>query len=234
MKICVLGNSHAASLKLGWDLISDKYKNYQLTFFASRGDLLSGLKREGNRLIPAEGVPRLKADIEYTSDGLSCVDLSVYDVYITYGLNFQIPLLDSRLSSSVINQTLLDVYLSSLNFYVINLIREGSPSPIYVGHNPQRCNIKKQNQIKNVVTYSKTVECISQLIDVPNVHVVQQPRDTFSNEWNTKKEYSIGSRRLDVGDRLSNELHPENDNGHMNEYFGSLWLTSFFEQLHKK
>ena len=53
MKICVLGNSHIASLKNGWDRVGQKYPDIELVFFGARGAGLDGLELDGKALVAA-------------------------------------------------------------------------------------------------------------------------------------------------------------------------------------
>ena len=52
MKICILGNSHSAAIKYGWDKFGKKKLECNVTFFASDGRTLQkGLKINRDLLI---------------------------------------------------------------------------------------------------------------------------------------------------------------------------------------
>jgi hypothetical protein len=229
MKICVLGNSHVASLKKGWDSIQADNQKYQLTFFASRQKGLAGLKLDNGVLVPS--TPSLLNDISYTSGGMEEIPLDEYDVFLLYGLGLSMPILDTRLSTAVIQQTCNDIFNQALSFKIAKLIRSASNSTIYIGHNPLRSMGKIVSPRVNKFDYKEVLGFMSSAVDIADAILIDQPFVTLINDWNTKEEYSIGSTRLDVGDKISNQSHPDNDMEHMNGDFGKLYLDSFFQRL---
>ncbi len=81
-KVCVIGNSHVAALKLGWPEIQAQFPRVELTCFASAGLSVAYEVSDGKLVCPD---PRIKQRLAYTSqtDG----DIRpVYDVYILCGL----------------------------------------------------------------------------------------------------------------------------------------------------
>jgi hypothetical protein len=54
---------------------------------------------------------------------------------------------------------------------------------------------------------------------------------TLGNNRNTHSRFSKESKRLDIGDNLDSELHPTNENIHMNDVYGAIWLKSFLSRL---
>lgn len=229
MKICVLGNSHVASLKKGWDSIQTDNQKHQLSFFASRQNGLAGLKLNNGTLVPT--TPQLLNDISYTSGGMKDIPLNEYDIFLLYGLGLSLSVLDTRLSTAVIQQTCIDIADRVLSFRIAKLIRSASHSKIYIGHNPQRSMDKNARPRANKFDYKETFAFMSSAIDVVDTVLVDQPLVSLANGWNTKEEYSIGSTRLDVGDKISNQLHPDKETEHMNGDFGKLYLDSFFQRL---
>jgi len=67
MKLCIIGNSHLAAIKLGWDQVGAEFPWLQPQFFGARADALLDLHAEGGRLVPA--TPDLAAKIAYVSGG---------------------------------------------------------------------------------------------------------------------------------------------------------------------
>jgi len=230
MKICILGNSHAASLKLGWDEISPYHPDKQLTFFASRQKGLKSLALVKNKLVPQTEV--LKKNISFTSGGLNHVDLDEYDLFVTYGLGLPIPSFDKNYSSSVVKQTCLDLFSQSINGKICSIIRQASMKPIYVGHNPQKAALSARPEFRtNNLNYLQTLNLMNKAIFVTGAVIVQQPEETLINHWHTDLRFSVGSTRLDVGDKISGQSHPDHDFGHMNNDFGKLWLEALFRLI---
>lgn len=229
LRICILGNSHAACLKEGWDRMANKYPHLQLTFFAARRDLLKGLHRTGNVLLP--DTPGLARNLAFTSNGEEQVDLENYDIFLLQGLGLHLPGLDSRLSQAVLRQTHRDILHRSLSLALCKLIREASEAPIYLGHNPQ-----KAGQMANPqrLPYRAAWALMQAELPAASAVLLEQPAETLVNDWHTRNELSRGSTRLDVGDRISGAPHDDEDNEHMNADFGCIFLEHFFKLLKTK
>ena len=86
VRVCVLGNSHLAAAKAGWDLIASRYPGHALTFFGAPRNIMKDLVREGGRLVPRS--EKLLQKIRRSSGGLDAVELAEYDVFVLYGLQF--------------------------------------------------------------------------------------------------------------------------------------------------
>ena len=86
MKICVLGNSHLASMKTGWDLVRDATPEYELTFFGAPKAMMDDLFLEGNALMP--GTEKLKRKLAMFSEGSESIDLDAFDAFVVVGLQF--------------------------------------------------------------------------------------------------------------------------------------------------
>jgi hypothetical protein len=229
LRLCVLGNSHAAALKTGWDDIKSGFMQCQLTFFASRGIGLAGLVLNGCRLVPSS--PECLKDIAFTSAGKDAIGLDEYDVFVVYGLGLGLPRFDQRYSSAVVGEGRADLLMRSLNTRIARLIRSASAAPICIGHAPQSATVDDRKTANNELTYYEVLERMQQAINIENAHLIAQPAESLVNGWHTKAKYSKGSTRLDVGDHISNEVHPNSDMMHMNAEFGALYLRSLFQQL---
>jgi hypothetical protein len=86
MKICVLGNSHLASMKTGWDLVRDTTPEYELTFFGAPKAMMDDLSLEGNALVP--GTDKLRRKLSMFSEGSESIDLDSFDAFVVVGLQF--------------------------------------------------------------------------------------------------------------------------------------------------
>lgn len=229
-RICMLGNSHIASLKNAWTKIGSTHPDYELVFFASRQEGLSALRLEGNTLIPSS--EETARDIRFTSGGRSTIELDEYDAFVTYGLLLSLPSLDRRLSSAVLRRSIVDGISNTLNIRLCKTIREGSRKPVFIGHNPLRATPDPRLELRaNMLDYHQLVDVVNSAIEIENASLISQPEQTIVHGWFTRGEYSRGSTRLDVGDNASNAPHPDNDYDHMNEAFGTLWLQSLFRRM---
>lgn len=228
-RICVLGNSHAASLKEAWDQLAVQSAAFDLTFFAAYRDQLSGLNRADNLLIPAN--EKLAAHLTYTSGGRPHVDLDAYDGFLLYGLGLSIPQLGRDLSLAVRRRCCHDVLAGSLCARVASLIRAHTGKPVYAGHEPQRAFREKERLTVEHLGYEATFDIMKDAARDQGIVLLPQPLETLVDDWGTAHRFSDGSTRLDVGNATSGELHPPREREHMNGAFGALYLRQFFDAL---
>lgn len=91
-RLCVIGNSHVAAYKLGWDALAaagdDTCSTLTPTFFGAPRDGVRHIEREGEYIVPtrkdvAESFARL-------SNGREQIGLAEYDAFLLVGLNVSI------------------------------------------------------------------------------------------------------------------------------------------------
>lgn len=225
MRLCVLGNSHVASLKLGLEKFPAGQRKVEMVFFASRGVALGALRLEGNRLVPSN--ENLARAIAHTSGGKSEVVLDEYDAFLVYGLGFRLPRVGRQLSSAVRAHVCHDAATQSLNHRICMLLRSGTDKSIHVGHDPQEAAVERNSQPSENLSYQAVFEQTKGLLLRDRLNLVAQPQATFADGWCTLPKFSAGSTRLDIGDEKSNEVHKDEDNKHMNGEYGRIWLDSF-------
>ena len=225
MKICVIGNSHVAAIKRAWDEVSCDHPSHELYFFASPGSHLQQLELVGSDLVPkAKG---LAENFAFTSGDKTKIELDIFDIFLICGLDFEIPLLDMRLSRAVLDQTCQDLFTSSLNSVICNLIRKQSKKHIYIFHNPQPARADPDpTLINNKLLYRQVTKIIAENLQIPDAMILLQPDESLQDLWHTFPKFTKGSTRL-----LSNQQHPEFEIRHMNKDFGILWLTKFFNEI---
>lgn len=229
MRICILGNSHAASLKTAWDELAPSHPDKELVFFAARSGGLRDLALQGQTLLPT--TESLAQAISYTSGGRAGIELRDYDLLVTYGLALNLPALDRRCSGAVLRQACSDLFCDSLNGHLTRTIREATDKPLYVGHSPQPAAGPEDAGRSDVLLgYRPVWELVAAAAAVHGARVMPQPDDTFADEWFTEAKFSVGSTRLDIGDRISGKPHPSSDRAHMNKAFGKRWLEHLFRQ----
>ncbi|MEJ5992463.1 hypothetical protein WG902_20855 [Ramlibacter sp. PS3R-8] len=226
MRICVLGNSHVASLKLGLEKLPGGRQKFTMEFFASRASAMEGLRLENKRLVPRN--ENLARAISHTSGGKREVVLDDYDAFLVYGLGFRLPVVETQLSAAVQRQACRDTAVGTLNFHLCSLLRQATNKPVYVGHDPQEAEGRKRRAVNRSLPYGGVYDLTKDALRGEDLRLVQQPRRTFANDWFTRPEFSAGSTRLDIGDAKSNELHKDVDNKHMNGDFGRIWLEESF------
>ncbi|MEM7213092.1 MAG: hypothetical protein AAF479_14585 [Pseudomonadota bacterium] len=160
LKLCVLGNSHLASMKSGWDQIETQYTDMVLTFFGAPKAMMDDLSLDGNSLVP--GNEKLKGKLKMFSDGSESIDLDAYDAFVINGLQFgprrlaqlyrthrslsfewREPLKDlapmssreepvTMISERLFNDALVAGLTDTMAIRIIDMIRDVTEKPIYL------------------------------------------------------------------------------------------------------
>jgi len=237
MKICIIGDSHTGALKRAWDNnFSSLERNvFDINFFASGGLGMAGLKLDGKKLLPSNDI--LKEKMKFTSNGHTCIDLTVYDFFLIYGLR-AMPYFTGGVfySDIVIGESIKDNYTNSLFFEILKMVRQVVDKKIFIGHcpllanknkdeNEERLNIDLSNQYINGISLAN-----KRLFNLYGSELLAQPTETIAKDGRyTHSRFSKGSKRLDLAG--IGQPHPENDNFHMNDEFGKLWLELFLKKI---
>jgi hypothetical protein len=227
MRICIMGDSHVGSLKRGWDNIYDVYPDKEIVFFAHRANGLNDLIVRDGKLVPNNG--ELAKALEFTARGKAEIDPVEYDVFIIYGVGANVNFTFNSLfySKAVIRRSLNDFVENTLSFNLLKKLRAVTNKTIFIGHAPLRAAIQTLPDTKPA-DYLSRVRLINEVVYAPlHSELVLQPINTIVNGNSTHSDFSKGSKRLAVGDGYDNEFHPEDDNDHMNDIFGAIWLKEF-------
>ena len=222
IRLCAFGNSHLASLKSGWESLRPSAPDVSVTFFGSRQMGLNGLCVQDGRLVPDS--ERLQKDIAFTSGGLTAVDPTDYDVFMIYALSFLPPQLpsDGAFSAGFIEACCNECFETSLAYKLGKRLRSISDKRIIIAHTSLNAG---HAEIRALGDYSTIEPCLRKAVAERGFEFVAQPPVTISERQFTKLEYSVGSRRLDIGDAVSNHLHPRSDLEHMNGDYGRLLMS---------
>ena len=231
MKLAIIGDSHTGAWKLAWDRIADAHADFDLTFFAARGQKTLGLQVDAGKLVADDDA--LRKSITHTSGGMEQIDPHLFDAFVVCGLlTIKVSLVDApQYSSGLYKQMLADVLTASANYKIALKIRKITDKPIYICHRPLPIPQEgREGFIRD--TYAQRIEMLNDFAqrDI-DARVVAQAEQTIVDERHTLKAFSIGSRRLDVGSASSGTLHEPEDRTHMNEDFGVIALENLFATL---
>lgn len=227
-RLIVIGNSHVACLKQGWDRIRNESHDIDIVFFAHRGDKIGDLRPKGQSLIaPNED---LKSALAFTSGGKDTIEFSDADLVLLYGLRLRIPFdTGCKYSEQVQNQALKDQVKRSLCLKFIRKIRAISDIKVLVGHDPLPASGHDRPGTKQ--QYLDRIKAMNDLMFAPlNAELIHQPIQTVESGFQTNPKYTSNSTRLAIGRRIDNERHPDKDIRHMNAAFGELLLTQLFKK----
>lgn len=88
-RICIIGNSHVAALKLAWSNRPPKLQDgVALTFFSAQNKMMVRIRPQGSKLV--SGSEELAEKLRYTSGGQDTIRLKDYDAFVLAGSGFGI------------------------------------------------------------------------------------------------------------------------------------------------
>ncbi|MDL4861706.1 hypothetical protein NPJ88_005125 [Halomonas elongata] len=232
MKICVIGNSHVASIKRGLEEL--KGSNFEVDFFADRGARLRELKVDGGVLRSEdEDVRRV---LEYTSGGKGEIRGDEYDIFVLYGLYAKGLLIkeEAFFSEEVVKQTVKDHVASTTSFDILLKLRKITKKKVFIGHDPFPA---AEKVVDNTISrdYVFGMEKLNRFLYSPlNCEIISQPSETVVNKFYTDPTFSKESSRLNIGEGMEGRVHPESEKKHMNSEFGKLWLEKLLKNINKQ
>jgi hypothetical protein len=227
-RVCVLGDSHCGALKRAWDRMASRHAGVMITFFCQRALGLSGLIVAGEELVPDS--QELADTLRFTSEGKDRVVPRDYDVFLIYGLGAIVGSFcsDTFYSRAVVTAALRDLVHPSLSFILLMRLRQLSDKPVFVGHPPLPLAGNVATDRCGSTAYPDRIRLMNLLLYEPlRTRLLPQPPVTIARGEFTDARFSRGSRRLAVGSHDDDELHSDDDNVHMNDEFGSIWMTEF-------
>lgn len=117
-RICLLGNSHLAAAKLGWDQVANRFPDFDLDFFGfapgTSARFEAHLEVVDRSLVAA--TPKIQRGFRLTAGGRTRIQGADYSAFVTFGLGFSGPSFAAR--SICANHRLFD-YAES-DTYVIS------------------------------------------------------------------------------------------------------------------
>lgn len=230
MRLCVIGNSHLAAIKQGWDQVGADFPWLKPQFFGARADALLDLQAQDGRLVPAND--DLAAKLAHTSGGDAEIDPSRFDAALLVGMNY-IPTMpqDARLSQAVRAVAARVAFDATLSGHVFAQLRKVAPGlPVHVLPNPLR---RKASRAKAdpvaVVPYAVRLADFRLGLGAGPVQVAGQPPETIVDDLYTADSYGIGAIALDQG--RGSRAKDDDDVSHMNADYGTLFLRQWLPTI---
>jgi hypothetical protein len=243
-RICVIGNSHLAALKLGWDAIKPEFSGIDLTFFGSAGAHIRELTVADGLLITTDRV--LLRSMQDLSGGLSQIDPGCYDRFLVCGMEFSVSQVmrvaakfrpesharDNRhpISDECFRLSVIGCLRESLMIQTVEKLRQITDKPIAALPTPMRSDEDQRPVLRHIQTNGDDEKIAAAFTDAArhvatefNVRLFLQPGDTLANCLQTKAVYRQGSVRLRAG---LNVESAQGDYRHMNKAYGELVLRS--------
>ena len=253
MKICVLGNSHLAAFKLGWEKIAGDYPDVSVDCFGLGRNTFRHTELKDGAIVPTK--PELVEKMKLFSGGHASIPVAKYDAFVVVGLLAGMIRLmrylpghgiagemedRPQIVSYEMMQDAWDEYVNSTPMpHLIGLLREVSDAPILHFMRPLRSSaiLDEDN------TRAQFFRSMAASGDMPyanallarlmephlNGHMIAipQPEETTVGGVLTDKRYSVGSTLL----RDEGTEHGDDDVSHMNADYGAVCMAQALETL---
>lgn len=252
MKIGVIGNSHIAAFKLGWEEIKAEYPGIDMTFFGSPTTSMRFFRVEDNCLLPTNDT--LRENLRWTSGGYEHIPGGM-DAYIAVGMGFSfVHLMDllknhrppseydpsdasqQLISESFFHSAMEGTLKNSNALKLIAQIRQISAAPmVYVPNPYSTTDVLDSDRYRHfhsrpirdrVFDYYR--DGLNEMVSGASVRVIEQPDDTIADRMFTTSRYSKGSIKLKRG---MSSPHNGDDYFHMNAAFGATSLRDVLRVL---
>lgn len=225
MKICILGNSHAAALKHGWVRVESEYPDIGIDIFSMTGQKLAQLELAGHSLALAVNSKENFRSFPATAGDV--INLKSYDGFILHGLGLRVnPISDAAFSRSCRECAVVDAAKVTALWKILCDIRKVSDVKILVGHNPLKAALEVQSHgpSPDYGLYLDVLNerCFSDLTST----VVAQPNTTIVNGCMTDPRYNTDVVSMVKDDTKGNGVRHKDPN-HMNPAFGVEMMRQF-------
>jgi hypothetical protein len=223
MKICVIGNSHLAALKAGWEDIRAEYPHIDVTWFDAKSRQLAGLEVRGGALVPMRD--DLREMMQYTSAGKDRIEAG-YDCYFVVGCElsfYKLVLLVQESEGIADAEAVSGTSRAAMIAYQLRKITDGPVAVLPVPYSSQLAAEDAygwtggEEALVNLdVLYRGTLR------DLGREHGFKpllQPERTIRNTVFTKVQFRLGGDTLQL-----KKASGRNDGLHMNARFGAMYL----------
>ena len=242
IRLLLIGNSHLAAPKLGWDEIADQYPEVRCDFFGGPANWIEGAVFE-------HGVIKVTAassaeKVAKVTRGRTSVEVDGYDAIAFIGMRFGLaPYMRqlSRLtlhdlgpadqtfrivSKSCLRQMLSDILADTPAFRWSSMIAEASGKPVFLIPQPfsSEARVEHDPALRRHPNFKAQAagwlaafqSAARTLTEAKGLTLIEQPASTVAFPGFTRAELSRGSVRLqDVSAK-----HAELEFNHMNKTYG--------------
>ncbi len=222
MRICIVSNSHLASLKLGWDAIRTRFPEIEIVFFGSPAGSIHRTRLINGKL--ASETPEVRQSFMLTSGGSAEIDPQDFDTFLFYGLSLLVPRLEFGISKAVRQLVARSIASASMALKMAKDVRSVSEKPIWLGHVPLPSLPLKTAESRVMTAYEASVATLDAVINLPQTMLLRQPPETLNDELTTLTQYSIGAVKLLSMYEAGGHKLFRHDTKHMNGDFGAMWL----------
>lgn len=244
-RLCIIGDSHTAALKFGWDEIRDRHPDVDVTFFAAPGGQTGDIVLRDGALVGR--TPKIRERFTVASGGRDSIVLRDYDRFalVAMGIGLRTVLnlytrhrLDSHrgypapmIASPMLFRELARAALRQANATRLReLITTQTDAPICHVPEPLPSEDLAKTEaydasLRAIFTGGFSDDCariygrLLAEIRADGTRVVTQPKETMRTLSTTRREYSVGSARV-VG-----RQHGNDECLHMNALYGEKLMS---------
>lgn len=241
MKVCIVGNSHIASLKFARDALAGNHM--EISFFGAPNTFFIKLEFVGGLLV---GPQEIESKLLRVSDGmLKALDPRDFDAILFHGGDFALHLLvasihkvvsrhDAHFSEAFLDRGIGTWLEQRTLFQWACMARQVSPGTRIL-LSPRPCPaVEVLEQRPGWAWDHMSVEfrqgvwrrCV-EFSRERGIELLLQPEETLSDSQYTDPAFTISSRRL----LDSSNAHEPSDVAHMNEKYGAAVLAALEERL---
>lgn len=250
-RICIIGDSHVAAFKNGWDRIAPRYPHVEMSYFAKASTALMDmthddtwitLKRARDRRFLSEAFGYRKLDTSRI-DCFLCVGMmesshALIKMQAEHKLARQCSFGRQYVSEAAYLAAYKDIFETSVLKHVVQELSQLDIETAFVTLDPRPSAEILQLERWSTPVYdavisegvgrqlSGLVENFMQSVLPAGFSYLPPPHGTLLENVLTKQEFSSGSARLHW-----DKEHKSTDVKHMNAEYGMRVLTSMFESL---
>lgn len=238
--ILVIGNSHIASLKNGWELIKDEYHSqFSLSFLGARRDGIATLQTDQGILYSNDKTVTNSFVYTFGQETVNLTELAP-DAILMYGMNMYFPhrfiaeCRQNSYSTAVQRVAFQDMLKHTWAYQIIAKIKKIYTGRVFASI-PFRAGNADEKMTDGDGAYpleELNIFANAYFFNTIGIEYITQPISTLNlSTMATLVKYSKGSTRLAVGFENDNEQHSTRDTVHMNADFGALFLRDLFVRL---
>lgn len=217
MRLCVIGTSHVAMLKQGWEAAPSS--GVVPTFFAAPLGRLTSLKPEAGALVSADAETRA---VLRASGGSEALVAAEHDAVLLVGMRLYVPRLDARMSSALRAAVLADV-MAGPALVLARRIRRLAPLPLWFAPEPLWADLPRYRRGEgHLVGYQRVLALMQGRMGLKQAVLLAQPPQTVSSSDLTVLDYSVETEAVAVVEASGRAF----DQVHMNAAFGAAWWAA--------
>lgn len=244
----MIGNSHIAAIKEGWEIVKADFPHLDVTFFGAPSGKMSGLGIFDGVLRPKPNREELQKFLTVTSQGKSQIE-GDYDAYLACGLGYSGSWIaslfrfhrtdpepvDKRqpISAECFQHAVDGYFRKKLCMLIVQKLRRITSQPIGIIPTPFESDHAENPKVQ-FLRNSASLQLADDSFHAVSMKIAQeygirfffQPEETLAGPLQTKSIYSHGSVRLSTS-----EKHGDEEASHMNAQYGAITLRHVLDSL---